>query len=181
LFLFVNNGHTQEFYRDRGGFDEAELAQLLAPIALYPDSLLTHILIASTYPVQLVQADRWRSQNHHFTANQAMKKAENKNWDPSVIALLAFPNLLERLSTDLDWTQKLGDAFLENEAAVLTTIQSLRRQADQADSLSKMDNMSVTRIEGQVVIEPVEKGVVYIPCYDPMVVYVIGIGMAIRR
>jgi len=152
-------------------FNEAELEQMIAPIALYPDSLLTHILIAATYPLEVVEASRLKSKNTLLPAEQLMEKAEGKEWDPSVIALLAFPNVLEKLSNDLTWTQKLGDAFLQDEAKLLASIQSLRQQADEADSLSEMENVSVTRVNNQIVIEPAQPEVIYVPYYDTRVVY----------
>ncbi|WP_299787409.1 DUF3300 domain-containing protein [uncultured Shewanella sp.] len=152
-------------------FSEAELEQILAPIALYPDSLLTHILIAATYPLEVVEAHRLKNKNRLLPTEQLMEKAENREWDPSVMALLAFPNVLEKLSNDLSWTQKLGDAFLQDEAKLLASIQSLRQQADEADSLSQMDNVSVTRVNNQIVIEPAQPEVIYVPYYDPRVVY----------
>ena len=170
--VIIEHANAREVYAEQADeFSEAELAQILAPIALYPDSLLTHILIASTYPLEIVQANRWRIENSHLNANQAMKKAEKKNWDPSVIALVAFPNVLDRLSDDLVWTQKLGDAFLQDEAKLLACIQLLRQQADQVDSLSAMENMSVTRVDDQIIIEPVQKEIIYVPYYDSRVVY----------
>ncbi|WP_065187972.1 DUF3300 domain-containing protein [Shewanella woodyi] len=152
-------------------FSEAELEQMLAPIALYPDSLLTHILIAATYPLELVQANRLMNKNKLLPTAQLMEKAQKRDWDPSVTALLAFPNVLEKLSSDLSWTQDLGDAFLQDEAQMLASIQSLRAQADEANSLTKMENMSVTRVNKQIVIEPVQKEIVYVPYYDPRTVY----------
>lgn len=152
-------------------FSEAELAQMLAPIALYPDSLLTHILIASTYPLEVVQANRWRKQHKNLQASDAVSKAEDKDWDPSVVALVAFPTVLEKLSDDLNWTQKLGDAFLQDEQQVLSSIQMLRRQADEANSLDDMDNMRVTKVNQEIIIEPAQKEIVYVPVYDTRVVY----------
>jgi hypothetical protein len=169
--VFIDKANAQELYEEQIPFSEAELAQILAPIALYPDSLLTHILIASTYPLEIVQASRWRTNNRHLDANQAIKRAADKNWDPSVSALLAFPNLLARLSDDLDWTQKLGAAFLQDETALLVTIQSLRQQADQANSLSELDNMSVIHVDNQIIIESAHNGIIYVPYYDPRIVY----------
>ena len=169
--VLIEDANAQEVYAEQIEFSEAELAQILAPIALYPDSLLTHILIASTYPLEIVQANRWRTKNRHLDANQALKKAEDKDWDPSVSALLAFPNVLGKLSDDLVWTQKLGAAFLQDEAELLASIQLLRQQADQADSLSEMENMSVTRVNKQIIIEPAQKEIIYVPYYDPRVVY----------
>ncbi|MCZ4336399.1 DUF3300 domain-containing protein [Shewanella colwelliana] len=152
-------------------FSEAQLAQVLAPIALYPDSLLTHILIASTYPLEVVQANRWRNKYQALEAEAAVKRAEDKGWDPSILALLAFPTVLEKLSDDLDWTQKLGDAFLQDEARVLASIQTLRQQADNANTFDDMDNMKVTKVNQQIIIEPVQKEIVYVPVYDTRVVY----------
>ncbi|MGL4711307.1 MAG: DUF3300 domain-containing protein [Shewanella sp.] len=151
--------------------NQAELEQMLAPIALYPDSLLTHILIASTYPFEIVQAQRWLTQRAKLSVDHLMSQAEDQNWDPSVKALLAFPTLLQRMSEDLDWTQKLGEAFLEDEGQVMNGIQSLRQQADKANSLTNMDNMAITRANHQIIIEPVQREIVYIPYYDPHRVY----------
>jgi len=169
--VLIDKASAEALYEEQIPLSEAELAQILAPIALYPDSLLTHILIASTYPLEIVQANRWRTKNKHLDANQAITKAADKNWDPSISALLAFPNLLARLSDDLDWTQKLGAAFLQDEAALLVSIQSLRQQADQANSLSELDNMSVTHIDNQIIIESAHNGIIYVPYYDPRIVY----------
>ncbi|MCE9685255.1 DUF3300 domain-containing protein [Shewanella sp. AS16] len=156
---------------EQGQFSEAELAQMLAPIALYPDSLLTHILIAATYPLEIVEAQRWLNNHPGLSTKQLMAKAEDQDWDPSVVALLAFPNVLKQMNDDLDWTQKLGDAFLQDEAGVLASIQSLRRDADAANSLADMDNMKIKRVEQQIIIEPVQPQIVYVPYYDPWIVY----------
>ncbi len=171
--VLMQDVSAQELTNDsaQSMFSEAELEQMLAPIALYPDSLLTHILIAATYPLEVVEASRLQSKNTLLPAEQLMAKAEGKEWDPSVIALLAFPNVLEKLSNDLTWTQKLGDAFLQDEAKLLASIQSLRQQADEADSFSEMENVSVTRVNNQIVIEPAQPEVIYVPYYDPRVVY----------
>ncbi|QIR16115.1 DUF3300 domain-containing protein [Shewanella aestuarii] len=150
---------------------EAELAQMLAPIALYPDSLLTHILIASTYPLELVQAQRWSKQYGELDTENKMKLAEEQTWDPSVIALVAFPSVLEKLNDDLEWTQNLGDAFLQDEEVVLNAVQTLRQEADKAKSFDGMDNMTVTRVEKKIIIEPAQPEVIYVPYYDPRVVY----------
>ncbi|QYJ71362.1 DUF3300 domain-containing protein [Shewanella sp. FJAT-51649] len=150
---------------------QAELEQMLAPIALYPDSLLSHILIASTYPLEVVQAQRWLEDNPKLSTDEVMSRTEDKDWDPSVKALMAFPNVLEKMSEDLDWTQKLGEAFLADEGQVMDGIQSLRQQADKANSLANMDNMAVTRANNQIIIEPARREVVYVPYYDPRVVY----------
>ena len=150
---------------------DAELAQMLAPIALYPDSLLTHILIASTYPIEVVEAHRWLKKNDHLSANKLAKSVEKLEWDESVKALIAFERVLGRLSENLTWTLQLGDAFLQDEERLLDSIQTLRRQAKRAGNLDKMNNMEVSYEDDSIVIEPVEKEIVYVPYYDTRMVY----------
>jgi hypothetical protein len=152
-------------------FSDAELAQILAPIALYPDSLLSHIVIASTYPLEVVQAYRWRQRNSKLDAAEAVERAENQGWDPSITALVAFPSVLERLNEDLQWTQNLGDAFLDDDGRVLDTIQVLREQAMQANAFDDMRNMRIVKHNRQIVIEPVQTEIVYVPYYDTRVIY----------
>ena len=156
-------------------FSEAKLAQILAPIALYPDTLLTHILLASTYPLDIIKANRWLA-NHQALSAKSLKKAlvnelENNLWDASVQILMSFPRVLKHLHDDLDWMQQLGDAFLSNEAQVLVIIQQLRQQAEQAGSLSKMTNSTVSHEGANIVIEPRQVQVIYVPYYDTRQVY----------
>ncbi len=128
-------------------FSDAQLAQMLAPIALYPDSLLTHILIASTYPIEIIEAHRWLKKNDKLNTEQKKLLLEDFDWDASVKALIPFERVLGRLSEDLSWTQALGDAFLQDESRLLLSIQALRKQAQLAGSLNKMDNMDmITKI-----------------------------------
>ncbi|WP_049723288.1 DUF3300 domain-containing protein [Gilvimarinus polysaccharolyticus] len=150
---------------------DEKLQQLLAPIALYPDTVLTHILIASTYPLEVVQADRWAKKHQELSGEQAVNLADNEPWDPSVKALLAFPDLLARLSDDLPWTQTLGEAFLADEERTLDAVQVLRQQAWANGSLQDMEHQTVVREEKQIVIQPTRREVVYIPYYDTRVVY----------
>ncbi|WP_286232837.1 DUF3300 domain-containing protein [Thalassotalea sediminis] len=150
---------------------EAELAQMLAPIALYPDTLLTHILIAATYPIEVIDADRFIKDNKYASNDTLQEIAENKDWDPSVKALLAFPQILEKLSTDLTWMRELGDAFLQDEAQVLASIQRLRQQADNAGNLAKMDNVKIIREQKTIVIQPEQPEIIYVPYYDTRRVY----------
>jgi hypothetical protein len=170
LTLAVHSLSAKENTNDTN-FSEAQLAQMLAPIALYPDSLLTHILIASTYPIEVVEAERWISKKSDLSVEKISKKLESKDWEPSVKALVMFPKVLERLSDDLSWTQQLGDAFLQSEEDVLEAIQDLRYQAEQAGSLNKMENVKVTREKKNIIIQPVQKEVVYVPYYDTRHVY----------
>ncbi|NND83477.1 MAG: DUF3300 domain-containing protein [Gammaproteobacteria bacterium] len=150
---------------------EAELEQILAPIALYPDTVLSHILVAATYPLEVIKAARWAEQNPNLSGSEALKAVENEDWDPSVRALVAFPDILSRLSEDLDWTQRLGDAFLLDEKSLLASVQNLRQRAYEEGSLDEMDKLAVNRDDDVIIIEPIEREVVYIPYYDSRVVY----------
>ncbi|GGW52795.1 DUF3300 domain-containing protein [Alishewanella tabrizica] len=149
----------------------AELDQMLAPIALYPDSVLTHVLIAATYPLEIVQAARWLEQNPGLSGEAAVAAASDQDWDPSVQALVAFPQLLQRLNDDLIWTQQLGEAFISNEPALLASIQRLRQRAYAQGSLNKMEHVVVEREREIIVIEPARREVIYVPYYDTRVVY----------
>jgi hypothetical protein len=151
--------------------DKAELDSLLAPIALYPDTLLSHILIAASYPLEVVQASRWRKQHQHLDEADIIDAAEDKDWDPSVKALLPFEDVLTRMSEELEWTQGLGEVFLADEELVLERIQVLRRKAYEAGNLYSNEQVEV-RPEPEVIrIETVRKEVVYVPYYDTRVVY----------
>ena len=152
-------------------FSQAELEQILAPIALYPDTVLSHILVASTYPLEVIQAERWTKQNPDVPASDAVEAVENEEWDPSIKALVAFPKVLERLSENLDWTQKLGDAFLQDEEKVIASVQSLRQRAYDSGNLDKMEKVSVKHEQETIIIEPIEREVIYVPYYDTRVVY----------
>ena len=152
-------------------FSQAQLEQILAPIALYPDTLLTHILIASTYPIEVIDADRFVKQNEHESEQDILESTANKDWDPSVKALVPFPRILANLSNDLAWMRKLGDAFLQDQSQVLASIQTLRQKADDAGNLSQMDNVEIVREKRTIIIEPAEPEVIYVPYYDTRVVY----------
>jgi hypothetical protein len=152
-------------------FSQAELDAMLAPIALYPDTVLSHVLIASTYPLEIIKANRWVEEHPRYSAEEALEEVEDMDWDPSVKALVPFPQLLERMSDDIDWTQRLGDAFLTQEAQVMTSIQTLRNKAYAAGNLDKQQYIKVVREEKTIIIEPASPQVVYIPYYDPQVVY----------
>lgn len=152
-------------------FSQQELHQLLAPVALYPDTVLTHVLISSTYPLEVVRADRWRQSNPNLDSESAVNAGEDKGWDPSVSALLAFPDLLTRMSEDLDWTQRLGEAFIASEEDVLGAIQALRQQAYDSGNLTDLEHLDVSREDGNIIIAPVRREVVYVPYYDSHRVY----------
>lgn len=156
---------------------DEELAQLLAPLALYPDSLLSQVLMASTYPLEIVQADRWAKANKSLAGDALAKELEKQTWDPSVKSLVNFPDVLGGLSEKLDWTTKLGDAFLADQKRVLDTVQSLRAKAKDAGNLktTQEQNVTVTPASGSqsqtIVIESASPEVVYVPSYDTTVVY----------
>ena len=117
---------------------EAELDALLAPIALYPDSVVTHILIASTYPLQVIDAQRWQQSNDNLSDDTLAELLETKTWDPSVKALVPFPDILSRMSQDLNWLESVGDAVLTDEDWVLDRVQALRLQAWQHGNLESI-------------------------------------------
>jgi len=172
LFTIVTTAaFAEKTEEDSTKFSEAELEQILAPIALYPDTVLSHILIAATYPLEVIQAERWTSKNTELKGSDAVKAVKDKNWDLSIKALVAFPQILTRMSENLQWTQKLGDAFLQNEKQLLASIQSLRRRANEAGNLDKMEKVAVTHDDNSIIIEPKEPEVVYVPYYDTRVVY----------
>jgi hypothetical protein len=157
--------------QERPAFSEEELDQMLAPIALYPDSLLSQILMASTYPLEVVQAARWSRANSQLKGDDAVKAVEGMDWDPSVKSLVAFPQILHRMDERLDWTQRLGEAFLAQEPHVLDAIQGLRQRAAAAGNLNSNEQMRVTRQDEAILIEPARPETVYVPYYNPAVVY----------
>jgi hypothetical protein len=148
-----------------------ELQQLVAPIALYPDALVAQILAASTYPEQIVEADRWMQQHGGLKAQQLAEEVDKEAWDPSVKALTAFPSVLANMDKNLSWTSSLGDAYVNHEPDVMSAIQDMRRRAQAAGNLKTTSQTKVSQ-EGQtIVIEPTSPQVVYVPEYDPWVVY----------
>jgi hypothetical protein len=156
---------------ERPAFSEEEIDQMLAPIALYPDSLLSQILMASTYPLEVVQAARWSRANSQLKGDDAVKAVESMDWDPSVKSLVAFPQILHRMDERLDWTQRLGEAFLAQEPHVLDAIQGLRQRAAVAGNLNSNEHLRVTRQDDAILIEPARPEAVYVPYYNPAVVY----------
>ena len=154
-------------------FGQEELDQLVAPIALYPDSLLAQIFMASTYPLEVVQAARWVKANKNLKADALTAALEKENWDPSVKSLVNFPQVLEMMNEKLDRTQKLGDAFLAQQKDVMDTVQRLRAKAQAAGNLKTTEQQKViVEKETQViVIESASPQVVYVPTYNPTVVY----------
>jgi len=156
-------------------FSREELRTLLAPIALYPDALLAQVLPATAYPVDIVMAARWLDKNQDAVAKGDFTGADAQGWDPSVKALVRFPDVIRLLNEDLDKTSDLGDAFVNQPDDVAAVIQALRREAQAAGSLKSTPQQTVT-VEQQggadyVVIAPADPEVIYVPTYDPAVVY----------
>jgi hypothetical protein len=153
----------------------AELDQLLAPIALHPDPLLSEVLIASTYPLEVVQADRWAKSNKALKGDALNAALAKQSWDDSVKSLVQVPDMLAMMSEQLDWTQKLGDAVLAQQADVMDAIQRLRARARANGKLESTKEQTVTvKTEGQkqyVVIEPASPSEIYVPYYEPAAVY----------
>ncbi len=154
-------------------FRQEELDQMLAPIALYPDELLVQVLMAATYPLEVVQAARWVGANPNLKGDQLAVALEQEGWDPSVKSLVNFPSVLQMMTDRLEWMQMLGDAFLAQEEQVMDTIQQLRQRAEAQGNLTSTSEQSVI-VDPQsqeIIIEPTVPQVVYVPVYDPMIVY----------
>ncbi len=148
-----------------------QLDGLVAPIALYPDPLVSQILVAATYPLEVVQAYQWMQRNPNLNGPALTQAAQDQNWDPSIQALVIFPDVMKRLNEDVTWTSNLGNAFLAQQADVMDAIQRMRRKAQEAGKLSSTDQQRVeqTTDAGQPVIEivPANPEVIYVPVYDP--------------
>jgi uncharacterized membrane protein YgcG len=156
-------------------FKQEELDQLLAPIALYPDALLAQVLMASTYPLEVVEAARWSKANSTVKDKALEEAMQKQSWDASVKSLTAVPQLLEMMNEKLDWMQKLGDAFLAQQQQVMITVQALRKKAQDAGNLksSSEQKVSTDQSGGQtiIIVESAEPEVVYVPVYDPAYIY----------
>jgi hypothetical protein len=138
---------------------------------LYPDALVAQVLAAATYPTEIVEADRWM-QDHSTLKGDALAKAvDQQPWDPSVKALTQFPGVLAMLDKNLSWTSALGDAYGRDQETVMNAVQQMRRQAQQAGNLKSSPQETVTTQDQTIAIEPVDPQIVYIPEYDPWLVY----------
>jgi hypothetical protein len=156
-------------------FSQQELDEFLAPVALYPDALLAQVLMASTYPLEVVEAARWQKANASLKDKELEAALEKQSWDPSVKALATVPQVLTMMNEKLDWTTKLGDAFLASQEDVLKTVQNLRKKADEAGNLKSSKELKVekaTENSVQVIkIEQPDPQTVYVPTYNPATVY----------
>jgi hypothetical protein len=153
-------------------FSEGQLEQLVAPIALYPDSLVAQILMASTYPLEIVLAARWLEKNPKLEGDALREALKDQDWDTNVKTLCGFRDVIARMNENLDWTQDLGDAFLAQRSELMDAVQRMRGKAYDAGNLKTTEQQVVTRQPDKIiVIEPANPEVVYVPTYSPTVVY----------
>jgi hypothetical protein len=149
-----------------------QLDDLVAPIALYPDPLVSQVLVAATYPLEMVEAYQWLQKNPGLAGPALTQAAQQQNWDASVQALIMFPDVVKRLNDDVSWTTNLGNAFLAQQQDVMDSVQRMRQKAQQAGKLQSTPQTNVvnTTQDGQpiVEIEPVSPDVIYVPVYDPV-------------
>ena len=148
-----------------------QLDTLVAPVALYPDALLSQVMVASTYPQEIVEAGQWLQQNQNLQGPQLVDAARQQNWDPSIQALVVFPDVINRLNADIRWTTDLGNAFLSQQADVMNAVQRMRAQAMVAGKLQSNAQETVTTErqgdQSAIVIQPANPEVVYVPYYNP--------------
>ena len=173
---------TQSQTQNDQTFSQAQIQQLVAPIALYPDALLTQVLMASTYPLEVVEAARWSRDNPTMKGPALETAMQAQSWDPSIKALTSVPQTLQMMNDKLNWTQQLGDAFLAQQQSVLDAVQTLRAEAQAAGNLQSTPQQVVTTapppagqidtaVQQPIVIEPVNPDVYYVPVYNPAIVY----------
>ena len=152
-----------------------QLDSLVAPIALYPDPLLAQTLAASTYPLELIQLQQWMAKNSTLKDKALADAVAKQPWDPAIQSMAAVPELVKRLSDDIQWTTELGDAFLAQENDVMNAVQRMRKKADEKGALKSNEQQTVeTKVIEEktvIVVQPTNPEVVYVPSYNPTVVY----------
>jgi uncharacterized membrane protein YgcG len=152
-----------------------QLDSLVAPIALYPDPLLSQVLVASTYPLEIIQLQQWLQKNGTLKGDELTKAVQQQDWDPSIQAMAVLPDVAKRLADDIKWTTDLGNAFLAQQSDVMDAVQRMRMKAKDAGNLKSSEQMKVETkvVETQtvVVIEQTNPQVIYVPTYNPVVVY----------
>ena len=154
---------------------QAQLEALVAPIALYPDPLVSQIFMASTYPLEVAEAANWLRNNSNLKGNALNTALQQQNWDASVKSLVSFPPVLEMMGSQLSWTQNLGNAVLAQQSDTMAAVQALRAKAKKTGSLQSNSQQTVTT-QGSgssetIIIQPANPQVVYVPSYNPTVVY----------
>ena len=180
LAAYVPPGETAEVADSAGvattqaprtNYSQQELDQMLAPVALYPDPLLSQLMMAATYPLEVVQAARWSRANPKLQGDEAVRAVQQQDWDPSVKSLVAFPQVLAQLDEHIDWTERLGNAFLGQQAQVMQTVQNLRARAEKAGTLASNDRVTVQQQISGIAVEPANPQQVSVPYYDPLSAY----------
>jgi hypothetical protein len=152
-------------------FNKEELAQMLAPIALYPDALLSQVLMAASYPFEVVEADRFLANNPGLNGNALDNALKEKDWDVSVLSLCYYPKVLSMMTENLNWTARLGDAFINQQQEVMDTVQELRAKAYAQGNITTTQEQNVIVEERIIRIETVSPDYMYVPVYDPYVIY----------
>ena len=166
LFATLSGPHLVAHAAQDKPFSSEELEQIVAPIALYPDALLAQVLMAATYPLEVVEAARWLEKNPKPQPKDLEAKLKDQTWDPSVKSLCGFPDVLQRMNDNLDWTQDLGDAFLGQKELVMDTVQNMRRKAYDSGNLKSGKEQTVTeQADKIIVIEAADPEVIYVPTY----------------
>jgi hypothetical protein len=152
-----------------------QLDSLVAPIALYPDPLLSQVLVASTYPLEIVQLHQWLEKNKNLKDKKLVDAVAKQPWDPSIQGMAALPDVVKRLADEIQWTTDLGNAFLSQQADVMDAVQRMRKKAEDKGALKSNEQMKVeTKVienKSVIVVESAQPDVVYVPSYDPVVVY----------
>jgi hypothetical protein len=183
LLLFVTYPQNLAAYQDPQDSPEAphgppyvqqspeELQRLVAPIALYPDSLVAQILAGATFPEQIVEADRWVQAHPDLKGDALGQAVDQEPWDPGVKALTAFPSVLGNMDKNLSWASSLGDAYYNQQPDVMAAVQEMRRRAQDAGNLKSTPQQNVTSEGSDIEIAPANPEIVYVPAYDPWAVY----------
>ena len=154
-----------------------QLQQLVAPIALYPDALVAQILAAATYPAEIVEADRWMQQHTDLKGKKLADEVDKQSWDPSVKALAQFPSVLANMDKNLSWTSSLGDAYVNQQKDVMDAVQVMRGRAQKSGNLKSTPQEDIATQGQTITIEPANPDVVYVPQYDPWLVYGAPLGV----
>lgn len=154
-----------------------QLQQLVAPIALYPDELVAQVLAAATYPTQVVEADRWLQEHPDLKDKKLAEEVNKQHWDSSIKALTQFPSVLANMDKNLSWTSSLGDAYVNQQQDVMKAVQAMRKDAQDTGNLKTTSQQVVTSQGQTIVIEPAATDVVYVPTFDPWLVY--GVPIAV--
>jgi len=171
LSVFFTQVLTPANAQETPTFNEVELQQMLAPIALYPDALLSQVLMAASYPLEVVEAQRWISDNQTLAGTSAVQQADQNDWDSSVKSLVAFPAILQTMGTNLRWTQRLGQAAASQQPQVMYAVQVLRHRAYAAGNLTSNAQVQVVLSGSDILIEPANSQVFYVPYYNPVGIY----------